>query len=154
MRYFHGSELGCLSHVNPTRKNGDGFLICGAASFNVARRYGPFVTEIVVEPHNALRLTPSEWLHNDARIKDQSYDAVIVNGDPEDFDFPVDVVHIRDAACARIIGRVPESAHAALDDGLPFSNGPQPGERGWNWYVQDIYGGDFESALEDAKFAA
>lgn len=147
--FFHGGS-NPLSKILPEKIGVDGEMLCASASPNVARRYGEHVAKIEVSEW--WNMTLDEFFANKLKFKELrqcGVKAVIVAGNREAFDFPVDTLFLLSASAAKIIS----NHHRVLsfaDDDLPSEYPLGPASAGWEWYVTDLYNGNVSSALIDS----
>lgn len=141
--FYHGSEISrLLFDPNAVGSDGQGWLFC-SLSPNVAKRYGNKIhaTDICVQ--NLPRISISQWL--DDNVPEAAN--FIVIGESDSFDFPVDMLVMRDATenSFRLVD------FACLDDGLAFREPTSTEDRQWELYVKDIYDGEFNAWMEDVS---
>lgn len=146
--FFHGGK-NAVRAIDPDTFGPDGELLCGSASPNVALRYGPIVTRLTVARWTSMTLQEF-WANTTSfeTLRARGIGAVVVTGDPQMFDFPVDTVFILDSASTRCEpnGCDVDSLAQQLD-GLPQREPAGPSEPGWDLYLASVYGGDLDDLL-------
>ena len=153
--WYHGGARP-VSTIDPGRRGADGELLCLSASVNVARRYGGTVSQFSL-PRDALviRYAHADWMTNRAptidQLRDEGYHAVIIEAGTGSFDFPVETLFVISPDAVEFPGTLSPDKIARLDDGLPVTSEPAPGQPGWPEYVGSIYGGDEYAALADLE---
>ena len=142
--FYHGSKSSHLHfNLNAIGSDGQGYLFL-SLSPNVAKRYGDRIhtTDICIK--NLPRIRISQWLDN--KIPDAKN--FIVIGENDSFDFPVDMLVIREATENSF--RLVDFAECD-DDGLAFREPTSADDRQWELYVKDVYDGDLDAWLEDTS---
>jgi hypothetical protein len=153
--WYHGSS-GPVATIYPGRRGADGELLCLSASVNVARRYGATVSQFSL-PRDSLtiRYALADWMTNRAptidQLRDEGYHAVIIEAGTDSFDFPVETLFVLSPDAVEYSGTLSPESIARLDDSLPVTSEPAPGQPGWREYVGSIYGGDESAALADLE---
>lgn len=146
--FFHGGK-NAVRAIDPDTFGPDGELLCGSASPNVALRYGPIITRLTVARWTSMTLQEF-WANTTSfeTLRARGIGAVVVTGDPQMFDFPVDTVFILDSASTRCEpnGCDVDSLAQQLD-GLPQREPAGPSEPGWDLYLASVYGGDLDDLL-------
>lgn len=153
--WYHGGTAP-VSAIDPSRRSPDGELLCLSASPNVARRYGNVVSRFAL-PRDALviRYALPDWMCNRApaidQLRDEGYHAVIIDAGSGSFDFPVETLFVITSDAVEYSGTLTAAELTRLDDGLPVTSEPAPGQPGWQEFVGSIYDGDEPAALADLE---
>lgn len=139
-----------LTQAEIGAREADGQLIGASVSANVARRYGDVVTRLVVNDVPTKILSLEELRLGRPMLADihkEGFSAVRVTGDPQDFDYPVDMVIALDNSALTVHSVVSSAELMVCQVGLPQVHQPQgPSSIGWDAMVVDTGLGD--KALE------
>lgn len=149
---YHGGET-VVIRIDPHQVAGDGELLCTTLSVNVARRYGPVITRFVLNDVPTKTMSVLDWL-NDVEsldvIRKDGYLAVVVMGEKDRFDFPVDMVVALDVAALSFDCILSDDEVLALRDEFSDMHAPDgPAAVGWDTWLEDLGGDDGDEALED-----
>lgn len=154
MNYFHGGNV-AVPHIDPYIYGADDELLCASASINVAKRYGDVITALTLNDLAAVkRMTIKEWFTVDESSKNLVADlrktgitAIIVEGDKNSFDFPVETVFVLSPEALKFDRVLSEEEAIDEDNGIPSSYPCGPASDGWGLYVTDLFSGDLHEAL-------
>lgn len=152
---YHGGDS-AVTRIDPHQVAGDGELLCTSLSVNVARRYGPVITRFAVNDVRTKAMSIGDWLNDVGHLKairKEGYLAVVVTGEKDRFDFPVDMVVALDVAALTFDCILSDDEMLALRDDFSDMHGPDgPAAVGWDNWLEDI-GGNVDDALEDLGWA-
>jgi hypothetical protein len=152
---YHGGDS-AVSRINPHEFAGDGELLCTTLSVNVARRYGPVITRFAVNDVPTKTMSIAEWLNDVESLKclrKEGYFAVVVTGEKDRFDFPVDMVVVLDVAAVTFDRVLSADEMLALRDDFSDMHGPDgPAAVGWDLWLEDL-GENIDDALENLGWA-
>lgn len=149
---YHGGNS-AVTRIDPHQVAGDGELLCTSLSVNVARRYGSVITRFALNDVPTKTMSVSDWL-NDVEplkaIRKEGFLAVVVTGEKDRFDFPVDMVVALDVAALSFDCILSDDEMLALRDEFSDMHAPDgPAAVGWDIWLEDLGGEDVDDALED-----
>lgn len=149
MRFYHGGGHP-VTCIDPSLEGADGELLCASASPNVARRYGDTVSVFDLDTEKVIHASVLDWFRGGcpeiAQLRLDGVHAVIVDGDPNIFDFPADTLFVIAPEAVKFTRVLTPSDLEALDDGRSTIHDPAgPNDREWALYAKNHLEDDLDS---------
>jgi len=143
MIWYHGSSQSQFTGYLPgAGRSDEEDMLFLSRSPNVASRYGT-VYRLDMDASALPRISVDDWFNDRSLEPGGSF---VIEGD-NGYDFPVDTLVLRHKPASAFV-RV--ASPEALDDGLATAHEPEgPGDRQFETYIEEIYGGNMDAWRKD-----